>query len=81
MLPIANYAVCLSSTGHVLSQGSPEATVIPNEIVAISVGGNDFAYDEDGDLIAKPSVASATAAKLTVKEEVSQGHIGWKSCM
>ena len=62
-----------------MSQGSPDVAIIPQSVIAISVDSGDGApYDEDGDLTAKPPASAATATKLTVKEEVSEGHVGWK---
>ncbi|PSS37122.1 hypothetical protein PHLCEN_2v995 [Hermanssonia centrifuga] len=78
--PIAEYVVCLSPDGGVLSTGSLSSALAKDKKLSAEVAKESKQLEEADQQITepKPNVAAQNSdGKLVVAEEISVGHVGW----
>ncbi|THH01527.1 hypothetical protein EW026_g1193 [Hermanssonia centrifuga] len=78
--PIAEYVVCLSPDGGVLSTGSLSSALAKDKKLSAEVAKESKQLEEADQEITepKPNVAAQNSdGKLVVAEEISVGHVGW----
>ncbi|THG98467.1 hypothetical protein EW026_g3729 [Hermanssonia centrifuga] len=78
--PIADFVVCLSVDGGVLSTGSLSSALAKDEKLSAEIAKESKALEKgDSDInMSKPDVDGPKASgKLVVEEEIAVGHVGW----
>ncbi|PSR80691.1 hypothetical protein PHLCEN_2v6607 [Hermanssonia centrifuga] len=78
--PIADFVVCLSVDGGVLSTGSLSSALAKDEKLSAEIAKESKTLEKaDGGInMSKPDVdCPKTSGKLVVAEEIAVGHVGW----